>query len=209
MRSVVDGLEKHIDMYESEILDIFKNVIGMICIYRDVTRQLQIERRLKLRANTDDLTELFNRHYFFRSIPATLSAGAGLAYIDLDNFKHVNDKFGHHAGDKALILTAQILRKHLRDAVIARLGGDEFAAFFPESCSKALLRNCAEELLVAMDEAFDGHEAFAGLSASIGITLAEQPGLARDDLVRQGDVAMYEAKRLGKRRYCVYSASLE
>jgi len=209
MRSVVDGLEKHIDMYESEILDIFKNVIGMICIYRDVTRQLQIERRLKLRANTDDLTELFNRHYFFRSIPATLSAGAGLAYIDLDNFKHVNDKFGHHAGDKALILTAQILRKHLRDAVIARLGGDEFAAFFPESCSKALLRNCAEELLVAMDEAFDGHEAFAGLSASIGITLAEKPGLARDDLVRQGDVAMYEAKRLGKRRYCVYSASLE
>ena len=88
MRSVVDGLEKHIDMYESEILDVFKNAIGMICIYRDVTRQLQIERRLKLRANTDDLTELFNRHYFFKNIPATLSAGAGLAYIDLDNFKH-------------------------------------------------------------------------------------------------------------------------
>lgn len=209
MRSAVDGHEKYLDMYENDIFDIFDNVIGMICIYRDVTRQRQIERRLKQRANTDDLTGLFNRHHFFKNIPATLSAGAGLAYIDLDNFKHVNDKFGHYTGDKALIFTAQLLRKHLPGAVIARLGGDEFAAFFPEGCTEVLLRHCAEELLVAMAKAFDGHETFDGLSASIGVTLAEQPGLVRDDLVRRGDVAMYEAKRLGKRRYCVYSASLE
>ena len=102
-----------------------------------------------------------------------------------------------------------MLRKHLRNAVIARLGGDEFAAFFPAACSEAQLRDCAKELLAAMLESFGGHKAFAGLSASIGLTLAEQPGLERDDLVRRGDVAMYEAKRLGKRRYCVYSANLE
>ena len=209
MRSGVDGQEKYIDMYENDILDIFDNVIGLICIYRDVTRQRLIEQRLKQRADTDDLTGLFNRHYFFKSIPATLSEGVGLAYIDLDNFKVVNDRYGHYAGDKALILTAQILRKHLRNAVIARLGGDEFAAFFPAACSEAQLRDCAKELLAAMLESFGGHEAFAGLSASIGLTLAEQPGLERDDLLRRGDVAMYEAKRLGKRRYCVYSANLE
>ena len=209
MRSATDGHEKYIDMYESEIYDIFDNVIGMICIYRDVTRQRQIERRLKQRANTDDLTGLFNRHYFFKNIPVTLPAGAGLAYIDLDNFKHVNDKYGHYEGDKALILAAHILRKHLSDAVIARLGGDEFAAFFPQACTEYFLRSSAEKLLTAMTETFGKHEAFAGLSASIGIALVEQAGLVRDDLVRRGDVAMYEAKRLGKRRYCVYSANLE
>ena len=196
-------------MYENDIFDIFDNVIGMICIYRDVTRQRLIEQRLKQRADTDDLTGLFNRHYFFKNIPATLSAGAGLAYIDLDNFKFVNDRFGHYEGDKALILTAQILRKQLRNAVIARLGGDEFAAFFPAECSDAFLRDSAEKLLAALLEAYGGHEAFAGISASIGLTLVEQPGLARDALVRRGDVAMYEAKRLGKRRYCVYSENLE
>ena len=209
MRSGLDGQEKYIDMYANDIFDIFDNVIGMICIYRDVTRQRLIEQRLKQRADTDDLTGLFNRHYFFKNIPATLAAGAGLAYIDLDNFKFVNDRFGHYEGDKALILTAQILRKQLRNAVIARLGGDEFAAFFPAECSDAFLRDSAEKLLAALLEAYGGHEAFAGISASIGITLVEQTGLARDALVRRGDVAMYEAKRLGKRRYCVYSENLE
>ena len=209
MRSAQDGHEKYIDMYENDIFDIFSNVIGMICIYRDVTRQRQIEQRLKQRADTDNLTGLFNRHYFFKNIPGTLPVGAGLTYIDLDNFKYVNDTFGHSTGDKALILTAHTLRRHLRKAVIARLGGDEFAAFFAEGCTEAFLRNCAEELLAAMTEAFDGHEAFAGLSASIGIALVEQQRLTRDELIRCGDVAMYEAKRLGKRRYCVYSENLE
>ena len=209
MRSAQDGHEKYIDMYENDIFDIFENVIGMICIYRDVTRQRQIEQRLKQRADTDDLTGLFSRHYFFKNIPDSLPVGVGLAYIDLDNLKYVNNTFGHSTGDKALILTAQILRRHLRKAVLAYLGGDEFAAFFAESCTEAFLRNCAEELLAAMAEAFGGHEAFAGLSASIGIALVEQQGLTRDDLIRRGDVAMYEAKRLGKRRYCVYSENLE
>ena len=209
MRSAVDGHEKYIDMYEKDILDIFNNVIGMICIYRDVTRQRQIERRLKQRADTDALTGLFNRHYFFKNVPLSLPADAGIVYIDLDNFKHVNDKFGHDSGDKALVLTARILRDHLGEAIVARLGGDEFAAFFPGACTKEHLRSRAGELLTAMDATYKDDAAFNGLSASIGIALASQPGLARDELLRQGDMAMYEAKRLGKRRYCFYSANLE
>ena len=208
MRSAVDGHERFIDMYEEDILDIFNNVIGMICIYRDVTRQRQIEKRLKERANTDELTGLFNRHYFFKQIPVALPLGAGLAYVDLDNFKYVNDKYGHYTGDKALVLTAQLLRKHLRGAVIARLGGDEFAAYFPAGCTEANLCTCASDLLTAMIEAYDAHEAYQGLSASIGVALVDQ-GLSREDLVRRGDLAMYTAKRLGKRRYCFYTTSLE
>ncbi|MGD9576108.1 GGDEF domain-containing protein [uncultured Desulfovibrio sp.] len=209
MRSAVDGHARFIDMYEENILDIFNNVIGMICIYRDVTRQRQIEKRLKERANTDELTGLFNRHYFFRQIPVALPLGAGLAYVDLDNFKYVNDKFGHDTGDKALMLTAKLLRKHLRGAVIARLGGDEFAAYLPEGCTEESLRTCASDLLVAMIDAYDAHEAYQGLSASIGVALVEDQGLSREDLVRRGDLAMYTAKRLGKRGYCFYTTSLE
>lgn len=209
MRSAVDGHERVIDMHEEDILDIFSNVIGMICIYRDVTRQRQIEKRLRERANTDELTGLFNRHYFFRQIPVTLPLGSGLAYVDLDNFKHVNDKYGHYTGDNALVLTAQLLRKHLRGAVIARLGGDEFAAYFPAGCTKENLCTCARGLLASMIEAYDEHEAYQGLSASIGVALVEDQGLSREDLVRRGDLAMYTAKRLGKRRYCFYTTSLE
>ena len=209
MRSAVDGHARFIDMYEENILDIFNNVIGMICIYRDVTRQRQIEKRLKERANTDELTGLFNRHYFFRQIPVALPLGAGLAYVDLDNFKYVNDKFGHDTGDKALMLTAKLLRKHLRGAVIARLGGDEFAAYLPEGCTEESLRTCASDLLAAMIDAYDAHEAYQGLSASIGVALVEDQGLSREDLVRRGDLAMYTAKRLGKRGYCFYTTSLE
>ena len=209
MRSAVDGHERFIDMYEENILDIFNNVIGMICIYRDVTRQRQIEKRLKERASTDGLTGLFNRHHFFKHIPCALPVGAGFAYIDLDNFKYVNDKFGHSAGDKALVLTAQLLRRHLRGAVIARLGGDEFAAYFPEGCTEKSLCACAGDLLAAMIDAYDAHEAYRGLSASIGVVLVQDQGLSREDLVRRGDLAMYTAKRLGKRRYCFYETSLE
>lgn len=209
MRSAVDGHERVIDMHEEDILDIFSNVIGMICIYRDVTRQRQIEKRLRERANTDELTGLFNRHYFFRQIPVTLPLGSGLAYVDLDNFKHVNDKYGHYTGDNALVLTAQLLRKHLRGAVIARLGGDEFAAYFSAGCTKENLCTCARGLLASMIEAYDEHEAYQGLSASIGVALVEDQGLSREDLVRRGDLAMYTAKRLGKRRYCFYTTSLE
>ena len=95
-----------------------------------------------------------------------------------------------------------------RGAVIARLGGDEFAAYFPAGCTEANLCTCASDLLTAMIEAYDAHEAYQGLSASIGVALVDQ-GLSREDLVRRGDLAMYTAKRLGKRRYCFYTTSLE
>lgn len=209
LRSAQDGHVRSIDMYEDDIIDIFNNVIGMICIYRDVTRQRQIQKRLNLRANTDELTALYNRHYVFKHIPGTVPVGAGLIYVDLDNFKHVNDKFGHSLGDKALTLTAQLLRRHLRGALIARLGGDEFAAYFSADCTQERLSRCAGDLLAAMKDAYGAQKAFCGLSASIGIALVQDQGLSRDELMRRGDVAMYAAKRMGKKRYCVYELSLE
>lgn len=209
LRSAQDGHVRSIDMYEDDIIDIFNNVIGMICIYRDVTRQRQIQKQLNLRANTDELTSLYNRHYVFKHVPVTVPKGAGLLYVDLDNFKHVNDKFGHSLGDRALTLTAQLLRRHLRGALIARLGGDEFAAYFSSDCTQESLSRYADDLLAAMNDAYEANNAFRGLSASIGIALAQEQGLARDELMRRGDVAMYAAKRLGKKRHCVYEPSLE
>ena len=209
LRSAQDGHVRSIDMYEDDIIDIFNNVIGMICIYRDVTRQRQTQKRLNLRANTDELTALYNRHYVFKHVPITVPVGAGLIYVDLDNFKNVNDKFGHSLGDKALTLTAQLLRRHLRGALIARLGGDEFAAYFSADCTQERLSRCAGDLLAAMKDAYGAQKAFCGLSASIGIALVQDQGLSRDELMRRGDVAMYAAKRMGKKRYCVYEPSLE
>lgn len=209
LRSAQDGHVRSIDMYEDDIIDIFNNVIGMICIYRDVTRQRQIQKQLNLRANTDELTALYNRHYVFKHVPVTVPVGAGLIYVDLDNFKYVNDKFGHSLGDKALLLTAQLLRRHLRGALIARLGGDEFAAYFGDECTQEQLGNYAGDLLAAMNDAYGAHKAFRGLSASIGIALVQDQDMPRDELMRRGDVAMYAAKRQGKKRYCFYEPILD
>lgn len=209
MRSAEDGQEKYIEKYEKDSVDIFNNVVGAICIYRDITRQRLVEKRLRMRANTDDLTTLYNRHYFFSHVPAMVPMGAGLAYIDLDNFKHVNDRYGHATGNRALVLTARLLRRHLRTAVVARLGGDEFAAFFPQGDTAESLRSLVEGLRNDLIAAYEAHEPFRGLSASIGIVLVQDAPLVREDFVRRGDVAMYAAKHRGKSGCCFYSPSLD
>jgi len=209
MRSAEDGHDKYIEIYEKDSVDSFNRVVGSIRIYRDITRQRQFEKRLRLRANTDDLTTLYNRHYFFKHIPATVPVGAGFAYIDLDNFKHVNDKYGHATGNRALVLTARLLRRHLRCAVVARLGGDEFAAFFPFGDTAEVLLSVIEAVRTALVAAYAAYEQFLGLSASIGIVLVQEAPLSREDLVRRGDVAMYAAKHRGKSGCCLYSPALD
>lgn len=198
-----------LDVYERDILDTFSNAIGRLHIYKNVTVERALKRRLSHYANTDALTSLYNRRYFYAyALSGSMTGVLGLLYIDLDNFKPVNDRYGHEAGDRALLLLADLLRQHMPSAVIARLGGDEFVILY-SNCTIEVLQRAAQDLLESMHSAFEAHEELRGLSASIGIAMAESGAVTPDELIRRGDVAMYEAKRLGKARWAIYIPDLE
>lgn len=209
VRSWQGGKELIYESYEREITDIFNNRLGRLAIYRDVTLERSFSRQLENKANTDDLTGLFNRRYFYANLPESIQPGTGLLFVDLDNFKQVNDVHGHHAGDDALKVTARLLLEHFPKALIARLGGDEFVLYLPESCMLQNIVAEAERLRDAMQKAFVAELSLRKLSVSIGVVTVDAAALSRDELVRRGDVAMYEAKRLGKNLVCLYSWQLE
>lgn len=204
IRSWKKGEEVILESYEKEIVDMFENRIGMLVIYRDVTSERYSKQLLERTANTDELTGLYNRRYFYSQLPETVEMGSALLFVDLDDFKIVNDTYGHRAGDDALRLTARLLKKHFSDAVISRIGGDEFVLYLAKAPSIEQVVNRACRLQKAMKSIFTKDTPWHGLSASIGVVVANAADIGRDELVRRGDIAMYEAKRRGKNRVCQY-----
>jgi len=128
-----------------------------------------------------------------------------LLYIDLDNFKYVNDTFGHHLGDLLLSRIAQRMRKTLRQGdFVARLGGDEFVVIMSVFSDDTQIREVAEKILAVLQSPFalEGREVFIG--ASIGISICPINGKDSETLKRQADSAMYLAKNMGKNNYQFY-----
>jgi diguanylate cyclase (GGDEF)-like protein len=173
-------------------------------------RELDRERalsdcRLEHLATHDSLTGLPNRARILQQI-ADLSAEAvrerwafGLVFLDLDDFKVVNDTLGHRAGDELLQLAARRLRRVVRERdAIGRLGGDEFVVILRHTLSSESLEDSARRLLQALQEPFVllGGRACLRVTASVG--LASYPRLSADELLHRADAAMYRAKRAGK-----------
>ena len=169
---------------------------------RDVTEQLQLQRRLSHRAHHDDLTGLPNRAALLAAGAAALSGlrpGESLAVVlmDLDRFKEVNDTLGHAAGDRLLAQVGPRLAPLVREVdVLARLGGDEFAVLLP-GVSPAGARAAAERLRRALVEPFVLDDLALDVEASCGVAVSVGPG-PHDihALLRQADIAMYAAKEL-------------
>ena len=167
------------------------------------------------RADLDELTGLPNRSCFARSVGAALgrlhSARESVAVLllDLDDFKHVNDSLGHHAGDRLLCEVSRRLRATLRsDDTVCRLGGDEFAIVLPHS-SAAAAQATAERLLDALAEVYALDGALLETSASIGITLSGSVTDAPEQLLRAADLAMYLAKQRGKGRCAQFEPHMQ
>jgi diguanylate cyclase (GGDEF)-like protein len=152
--------------------------------------QDQLTTVLNARAFADRLTQELERN---RRYPRALS----LLYLDLDNFKVINDSHGHQTGDAVLRLVADAMRTSVRQAdVVGRLGGDEFAVLMPET--DALLADAAAKRLAAsLRTVFKGTPS---VTASIGVVSCTATDANTDDLLRRADQAMYDAKRLGKDR---------
>jgi diguanylate cyclase (GGDEF)-like protein len=158
-------------------------------------------------AITDDLTGLVNRRRFIEALDAEIararSFGSALAIVlaDLDNFKQVNDEFGHHGGDVVLRTFADLVRSHVRDVdVSGRIGGEEFAILLPETdaAGAAHVAERMRESLNAVSIPLSEHDSVRA-AASFGVAVLE-PGQSGDDLLRAADEALYRAKDEGKNR---------
>lgn len=155
-------------------------------------------------ARTDPTTEVSNARGFGEQLASEMARSRrygrpfSVAYIDLDDFKQVNDRLGHDAGDRLLRTAGRCIRQALRESdTIGRLGGDEFAVLFPETGAEAAVA-VGEKLLAALNELSDGGDWRIG--ASIGIATYEVPPATGDQVLGRADDLMYEAKRAGKGR---------
>lgn len=165
----------------------------------DMTKEKQYEEQLALLANHDPLTGLANRHALLQHFAELNLAGPlCVAFIDLDDFKAVNDTFGHRSGDELLIQLSQRLRDACpQGAVVGRLGGDEFVLLLPFALSSLLINSTAHSCLRAILSPFELDNGEASVGASIGIDEVQ----AGDDFVnalKRADRAMYHIKRTGK-----------
>lgn len=181
--------------------------INAIVHIEDVTEQRQAEDELQHQAEHDSLTDLLNRRRFIALLTEQLElgwhgqAGGALLMIDLDGFKSVNDAHGHLAGDRVLLEVARILRSELRDTdPVARLGGDEFAALLPEvdRADAIFVARSLLDRLVGSKIPIPGTEDGCFLpSVSIGVVLLDGRPVEPETVLRDCDLAMYEAKHRG------------
>jgi diguanylate cyclase (GGDEF)-like protein len=169
------------------------------------------DEQLYYQANYDALTALPNRLYFKDQLARRFAQAQrepqpfALLFIDLDNFKSINDSLGHGAGDEVLRQTAERLKRCVRETdTLTRLGGDEFTIILPQIRSTRDPESVAEHLLEVLAEPFrvDGDEHF--LNASIGIALYPADGKSAEDLLRNADTAMYRAKEGGRGRFVYF-----
>jgi diguanylate cyclase (GGDEF)-like protein len=159
-------------------------------------------------ARHDALSDLPNRMHFAEKLKSALSAMpdtggedvAVVAYVDIDRFKDVNDTLGHHAGDELIKAVARRLQMQLRPGdVLSRYGGDEFAILWVSHSASAATR-LAERIERAFNTRFDVHGQSLAVTASTGIALASSSTTSADELMRQADIALYEAKTQGRNR---------
>ncbi|MBI2762413.1 MAG: GGDEF domain-containing protein [Chloroflexi bacterium] len=187
---------------------------GMVRILaRDIARRRLLEEQLSYHAYHDPLTGLANRRRFVEAIEEALASGTATAvlFLDLDDFKHVNDDMGHEAGDALLSAMGHRILDSLRPADLAcRLGGDEFAVLLPNTPRLEDAEAVATRLLEIVGTPVDVGGVAVHATASVGVAL-RQAGevMSIDDLIRRSDVAMYHAKARGKHRSATYSAELE
>jgi diguanylate cyclase (GGDEF)-like protein/PAS domain S-box-containing protein len=212
-----DGSWRHVQSVHTNLLG-DPDVGAVVVTTRDVTAQKQLEAQLQHNAFHDALTGLANRALFTDRLAHALARTdrgddpVAVLFIDLDDFKAVNDGSGHGAGDRLLTDVADRLRRVLRPGdTIARLGGDEFAVLIEDAGDARQAEATAERLLAALAAPFPAPEGTEDLrvSASVGIATGQAGRQDAAELLRHADVAMYAAKEAGKGRSAVFAPDMD
>jgi diguanylate cyclase (GGDEF)-like protein/PAS domain S-box-containing protein len=221
MRIARDGETRHIDNRVSPIRDHEGMLLGYTLMSEDITEQKRAADLIQYQATFDALTELPNRRLLLDRLTHALARcrrhghiGAVL-FLDLDNFKHINDSLGHPVGDSLLRAVADRLRKHVREEdTVSRLGGDEFVVLFPEladnlDTASQLAQLGAEKVRLALSRPYDLDGQVQHATASIGIALFPMEQDDADDILRHADTAMYRAKETGRNTVCFFLLDMQ
>lgn len=201
----------HVGWIESMCVPIFgddNQMIGALGINRDITARIKETERLAHLAHYDQLTEIPNRYLLLDRISHLIAQSQrkqkhfALLYIDLDNFKPVNDSRGHAFGDRVLKEVAARLKKSIRNSdTIARIGGDEFVLLLEDTTSKDSITAMAETLIQKISKTLIIDDVEVNISCSIGIAMYPDNGCTTDELLAAADKSMYKAKHSGRATY--------
>lgn len=180
----------------------------------DVSELKNTQQHLQKMANFDTVTQLPNRHFFQTHLQQAIDNHAvrnfSLFYIDLDNFKWINDTLGHSSGDNFLREIAKLLEQtFINDdhILVSRLGGDEFAILVESGDDNSLV-HIADQILKSCKEVNDINHYSKSVGCSIGVASYPKDGKNQEDLMRHADFAMYKAKEQGKNQYCFFSDAM-
>ena len=217
---VADGRTVDVSMTASPINDEAGQTVAASFVARDITDRKQLQAQLEHQALHDALTGLPNRALFRDRLSSALRRGsrpvedlgrkAAVLFIDLDDFKVINDTLGHKAGDELLIKVAERIGQSIRPSdTAARLGGDEFTVLLEDVDDVDLARMIADRILEHLRAPFDLEGRDVVVSASIGIALSSERGPAPEDLMRSADMALYEAKSRGKGRHDTFDSAMD
>ncbi|SBT16513.1 Cyclic di-GMP phosphodiesterase Gmr [Marinomonas gallaica] len=199
------------------VSDVLGNVSHYISLFSDITRQKRNEEQLEHIAYFDSLTGLPNRTNLTNSLDIKIRNATiygtkfALAFLDLDGFKEVNDTFGHDTGDLLLVDVAKRMRETLgSESIVARFGGDEFVLLVPILQNSSEIEPQLQCLLDGLAQPFKVSGVTLHISASIGVTFYPQNReVEADQLIRQADQAMYQAKISGRNRLKAFDLSQE
>lgn len=211
----INGSTIHVESTASVILDSCGTVTGTVEIIRDISERIQNERTIHDLAFHDPLTGLANRRLYQDRLEQAMAKSRrygmqfGLLTLDLDNFKNINDTFGHEAGDQVLLEAAERIKSCCKRDLdtISRQGGDEFCIIFTDCGSREQLAAIAEGLLVQFSRPFEVEKSLVVVTTSIGISIFPENGSIMKELEIASDRAMYAAKKAGRNTYRFWELS--